>query len=292
MASPSTTAVSSTAVANHASVQARNAASSRPWNGGGSTVVQEAERSGSSSAVPAARTRALDGFLITCLHQEEDRPSLAQAAERAGGIPPDGSPPAGSAPIARSERSTLRTSVRRRAHPEQDQLPQVGSGYGRRFLRLDVRGPPVPTSKTSTIIDEPAFIADFSFFDHEPDHISLGDGDHVCADRPLVTLSYRAGGCVKTDHKCGQSGSDRPYTLATERDWAKKLGVRTPEDAMLTDEGLNAHRNAYCDAIRALHAEGKMARTWPLRFLIRHTAFHTMDHAWEMEDKDLTPTRA
>lgn len=27
---------------------------------------------------------------------------------------------------------------------------------------------------------------------------------------------------------------------------------------------------------------------WPLRYLIRHTAFHTLDHAWEMEDKDLT----
>ena len=23
-------------------------------------------------------------------------------------------------------------------------------------------------------------------------------------------------------------------------------------------------------------------------FLIRHSAYHTMDHAWEMEDKDLT----
>jgi hypothetical protein len=31
-----------------------------------------------------------------------------------------------------------------------------------------------------------------------------------------------------------------------------------------------------------------MARSWPLRYLIRHTAYHTMDHAWEMEDKDLT----
>lgn len=34
--------------------------------------------------------------------------------------------------------------------------------------------------------------------------------------------------------------------------------------------------------------QGKMARSWPLRYLIRHTAFHTLDHAWEMEDKDLT----
>jgi hypothetical protein len=80
------------------------------------------------------------------------------------------------------------------------------------------------------------------------------------------------------------------HVLATEQDWAKKLGVRSPEGALLTDEGLQAHRDGYCDAIRALHAEGKMARTWPLRFLMRHTAFHTMDHAWEMEDKDLTPT--
>ncbi len=78
------------------------------------------------------------------------------------------------------------------------------------------------------------------------------------------------------------------HTFATEQDWAKKLGVLTPPDAMLTDEGLNAHRDSYCNAIRALHSQSKMARTWPLRYLIRHTAFHTLDHAWEMEDKDLT----
>jgi hypothetical protein len=78
------------------------------------------------------------------------------------------------------------------------------------------------------------------------------------------------------------------HVFATEQDWAKKLGVLTPKDAMLTDEGLNAHRDAYCNAIQALHSQGKMARTWPLRYLIRHTAYHTLDHAWEMEDKDLT----
>jgi len=77
------------------------------------------------------------------------------------------------------------------------------------------------------------------------------------------------------------------HTIFTEQDWAKKLGVITPEEAMLTDAGLNAHRDAYCNAIRTFHSENKMARTWPLRYLIRHTAFHTLDHAWEMEDKDL-----
>jgi len=78
------------------------------------------------------------------------------------------------------------------------------------------------------------------------------------------------------------------HTLGTEQDWAAKLGLRTPDGAKLTDEGLRAHRDAYRNAIRTFHSEGKMARTWPLRYLIRHTAFHTLDHAWEMEDKDLT----
>jgi hypothetical protein len=82
------------------------------------------------------------------------------------------------------------------------------------------------------------------------------------------------------------------HIFANEQDWAKGIGVLTPDDAMLTDEGLKAHRDAYCHAIRDYHAQGKLAGKWPLRFLIRHTAFHTLDHAWEMEDKDLTAKQA
>jgi hypothetical protein len=79
------------------------------------------------------------------------------------------------------------------------------------------------------------------------------------------------------------------HVLVTEQGlFAAKVGVRTSEGALLTDEGLQAHRDAYRNAIRAFHSQGKMARTWPLRYLIRHTAYHTLDHAWEMEDKDLT----
>lgn len=80
------------------------------------------------------------------------------------------------------------------------------------------------------------------------------------------------------------------HTLGAEQGWAKKLGLATPQDRLLTDEELAPHRDEYCGAIRALHAEHKPARTWPLRYLIRHTAFHTLDHTWEMQDKDLTGT--
>ena len=99
---------------------------------------------------------------------------------------------------------------------------------------------------------------------------------------------------VSAEMQLGPRGGGRDrdrivrHTFAAELDWAKKLEVRTPLDVMLTNEGLSAHRDAYCSEIRALHSQSKMARTWPLRYLIRHTAFHTLDHAWEMEDKDLT----
>jgi hypothetical protein len=78
------------------------------------------------------------------------------------------------------------------------------------------------------------------------------------------------------------------HTLGVELDWAKGLGVDFPLETLLTDAGLHDYRNAYCSAIQSFHAQGKMAKRWPLRYLIRHTAFHTLDHAWEMEDKDLT----
>jgi hypothetical protein len=81
------------------------------------------------------------------------------------------------------------------------------------------------------------------------------------------------------------------HVVHTEQDWAKKLRVLTDEAATQSDEGLKAHRDTYVTAIRAFHAQGKMARTWPLRYLIRHTAYHTLDHAWEMEDKNLAANR-
>ncbi len=80
----------------------------------------------------------------------------------------------------------------------------------------------------------------------------------------------------------------RHVIVNEQREWAKKVGLPIPDEAVATDDtGLKTFRDAYCSAIRTFHSEGKMARTWPLRYLIRHTAYHTMDHSWEMEDKDL-----
>ena len=100
---------------------------------------------------------------------------------------------------------------------------------------------------------------------------------------------------VSAEMKKGPRGGGRDrdriilHTMGVEQDWAKKVGVKTPEYNSVPDaEVIRAYRNTYCAAVRAFHSEGKPARNWPLRFLIRHTAFHTMDHTWEMEDNDLT----
>jgi hypothetical protein len=96
----------------------------------------------------------------------------------------------------------------------------------------------------------------------------------------------------------GQRGGGRDrdqivrHVVGNEQYWAKKLGVSAPHDPALPEEELRARREDYCTAIQAFHAQGRMARTWPLRYLIRHTAYHTLDHTWEMEDKDLTGIRA
>ncbi|HEX9994449.1 MAG TPA: hypothetical protein VGB14_16085 [Acidimicrobiales bacterium] len=80
------------------------------------------------------------------------------------------------------------------------------------------------------------------------------------------------------------------HTIRNEsEEFAKRVGLRVAEGAALTPDGLRAHRAAYVDAMRAYNAgEGRRMRSWNLPFLIRHTAFHVMDHAWEMEDKDLS----
>ena len=80
------------------------------------------------------------------------------------------------------------------------------------------------------------------------------------------------------------------HTIRTEsEDFAKRLGLRMPEGGALTPKGLRDHRETYVATMRAYNAgEGKRMRSWNLPFLIRHSAYHSMDHAWEMEDKDLS----
>ncbi len=78
----------------------------------------------------------------------------------------------------------------------------------------------------------------------------------------------------------------RHVYLNEPEQFSRKVEVRTPFDDVLAPGGLAAHRDAYLGAIRAYNADARPARTWPIQFLVRRTAHHVMDHAWELEDRD------
>ncbi len=103
-------------------------------------------------------------------------------------------------------------------------------------------------------------------------------------------------GRVSAEMRKGPRGGGRDrdriirHTIRTEsEDFAKRVGLRIPEGGALAPDRLMAYREAYVAAMHGYNrGEGKRMGSWTLPFLIRHSAYHVMDHAWEMEDKDLS----
>lgn len=102
---------------------------------------------------------------------------------------------------------------------------------------------------------------------------------------------------VSPELKKGPRGGGRDrdqiinHTLGWERTGlAVNVGIKYPEGVLLDPDVLRQYREDYVEALRKHHAEGKKAGKSELAFLIRHSAFHMLDHAWEMGDKDLTET--
>jgi hypothetical protein len=101
---------------------------------------------------------------------------------------------------------------------------------------------------------------------------------------------------VSTELRRGPRGGGRSrdeivaHVFGNERvQFSKRVGVATPPGVMLTPNGLAAHREQFLAGLRHYNAEDRrIGRTWTLQYLLRHAAFHVLDHAWEMEDKDLS----
>ena len=96
--------------------------------------------------------------------------------------------------------------------------------------------------------------------------------DRVAASAPAELRKGPRGG-----------GRDRDkmlqHVVAAEAAYARKIGVKhnEPESAA----AVQAMRD---DIVAALRAGGKDAK-WPPRYFIRRTAWHVLDHAWEMQDR-------
>lgn len=77
------------------------------------------------------------------------------------------------------------------------------------------------------------------------------------------------------------------HTLEADRGYARRIGVKTAPGYIERAGGIEEHRHEVVEAVRALNAENTVT-SWPIRYFIRRASWHLLDHAWEMEDKDLT----
>jgi len=137
-----------------------------------------------------------------------------------------------------------------------------------------------------------------SFRSAGPEHSPMSDA--VCEQRiALLRASWTyfdaVASRVSAELRKGPRGGGRDrdkiirHTNGAEiQEFATKVGVITPLDARERPDDLRAHRDAFCAAIRDYNARGAPARTWTVQFVIRHSAYHMLDHAWEMEDRDLS----
>jgi hypothetical protein len=82
------------------------------------------------------------------------------------------------------------------------------------------------------------------------------------------------------------------HTYAAETDYSQRVGVRTSIEQSLDPVGRQEHRRAFVEALRAYNAENRKPSSWTVPFIIRRATYHMLDHAWEMEHKDLTGSDA
>ena len=79
------------------------------------------------------------------------------------------------------------------------------------------------------------------------------------------------------------------HVVQADRGYGRKIGVRTPPFGSFDIEAVQAHHDAVYAAIPLLRdGEPGISNGWPVHYFIRRAAWHVLDHAWEMEDKDLT----
>lgn len=102
---------------------------------------------------------------------------------------------------------------------------------------------------------------------------------------------------VSADLRPGARGGGRTrdaiirHVLVVEgEDFAKRVKAPTDfEDPASRTPGHRAfHRDRFVDAMRQWRVEDRPLGKWTVLYLLRHSAYHVLDHTWEMQDRDLT----
>jgi hypothetical protein len=71
------------------------------------------------------------------------------------------------------------------------------------------------------------------------------------------------------------------HVLGAEVDYAKKIGTRLKEHKGIEKAVIRASRKAILEGL----ANPNRVEKWPVPYAARRTAWHALDHAWEIEDR-------
>ncbi|HYI25893.1 MAG TPA: hypothetical protein VD767_10830 [Thermomicrobiales bacterium] len=78
------------------------------------------------------------------------------------------------------------------------------------------------------------------------------------------------------------------HVVQADRGYARQIGVKTPPFDSFDRAARDEHLEAVCAAMPD-RSDGRVdGKGWPVGYFIRRAAWHILDHAWEMQDKDLT----
>jgi hypothetical protein len=103
--------------------------------------------------------------------------------------------------------------------------------------------------------------------------------DRIAADAPADLRKGPRGGGRDRDKMVGH---------VIESDWyyAREIGIRVKQPSPGDRPAVKALRAAILDVLRQPSDGRPLAdRRWPARYAARRIAWHSLDHAWEMEDR-------
>jgi hypothetical protein len=86
----------------------------------------------------------------------------------------------------------------------------------------------------------------------------------------------------------GGRDRDKMFGHLVESDWyySREMGLRMPQPDPTDRAAVQAGRAAVLEILRRPSDGSPLAgRKWPARYAARRIAWHTLDHAWEMEDR-------
>ena len=71
------------------------------------------------------------------------------------------------------------------------------------------------------------------------------------------------------------------HVLGAEMEYAKRIGIRLKQPDGRDRAAVRAFRRAMLDGVADPNREDR----WPVAYFVRRTAWHALDHAWEIEDR-------